>query len=88
MLFFLTIARKTAEKYKYPSFATETAFEYKYQIATETAERNTSKQVSAEETALRNVYNYSRIKFFFFFLKRSEYREIESRKWNGGNLGS
>jgi len=48
-----TIARETAEKYKYPSFATETAFEYKYQIAT--------------ETALRNMYNYSRIKFFFFF---------------------
>jgi len=39
--------------------------EYKYQIATETAERNTSKQVSAKETALRNVYNYSR-NFFFF----------------------
>jgi len=33
-------------------FATETAFEYKYQIATETAERNISKQVSAKETAL------------------------------------
>jgi len=29
---------ETAEKYKYPSFATETAFEYKYQIAMETAE--------------------------------------------------
>ena len=29
--------RETAEKYKYPSFTTETAFEYKYQIATETA---------------------------------------------------
>jgi len=35
----------------------------------ETAEQNTSKQVSAEETALRNVYNYSRIKFFFFFFE-------------------
>ena len=56
-----TIARETAEKYKYPNFATETAFEYKYQIATETAEWNTSKQVSAKETALRNVYDYSRI---------------------------
>ena len=64
-----TIARETAEKYKYPSFATETAFEYKYQIATETAEQNTSKQVSAKETALRNMYNYSRIKFFFFFFE-------------------
>jgi len=81
-----TIARETAEKYKYPSFATETAFEYKYQVATETVEQNTSKQVSAKETALRNVYNYSRIKFFF--LKRSECGETESRKWNGGNLGS
>jgi len=55
------------EQYKYPSFATETAFEYKYQIATETAERNTSKQVSAKETVLRNVYKYSRKFFFFFF---------------------
>ena len=45
----------------------ETAFEYKYQIATETAEWNTSKQVSAKETALWNVYKYSRINFFFFF---------------------
>ena len=62
-----TITRETVEKYKYPSFATETAFEYKYQIATETVERNTSKQVSAKETALQNVYDYSRINFFFFF---------------------
>jgi len=72
-------ARETAEKYKYPSFATETAFEYKYQIATGTAEQNTSKQVSANETALQSVYKYSRI-IFFFFLKRSECRETESRK--------
>jgi len=63
----LTTARKTAEKYKYPSFATETASEYKYQIATETVEQNTSKQVSTKETALRNVYKYSRKFFFFFF---------------------
>ena len=62
-----TITRETVEKYKYPSFATETAFEYKYQIATETVERNTSKQVSAKETALQNVYKYSRIIGFFFF---------------------
>jgi len=41
--------------------------EYKYQIATETAEQNTSKQVSAKETALWNVYKYSRIISFFFF---------------------
>ena len=47
-----TTARETAEKYKYPSFAMETAFEYKYQIAMKTAERNTSKQVSAKETVL------------------------------------
>jgi len=62
-----TIARETTEKYKYPNFATETAFEYKYQIATETVEWNTSKQVSAKETALQNMYDYSRIFFFFFF---------------------
>jgi len=68
---YLTIARETAEKYKYLSFATETAFEYKYQIAMETAEWNTSKQVSAKETALQNVYNYSRIIFFFEAEKQS-----------------
>jgi len=33
-------------------FATETTSEYKYQIATETGKQNTSKQVSAKETAL------------------------------------
>jgi len=49
-----------------PNFATETAFEYKYQMATETAERNTSKRVSAKETALRNVYKYSSKDFFIF----------------------
>jgi len=49
------------EEYKYPSFATETAFEYKYQIVMGTAEQNTSKQVSAIETALWSVYKYSRI---------------------------
>jgi len=60
------------EKYKYPSSATETDFEYKYQMATETAEQNTSKQFSAKETALRNVYKYSR-KDFFFFLNWSDF---------------
>jgi len=65
-----TTARETAEKYKYPSFAMETAFEYKYQIAMKTAERNTSKQVSAKETALRNVYNYSRIYIYIFEVKK------------------
>jgi len=68
------------EKYKYPRFATETAFEYKYQMAMETVEWNTSKQFSSKETALRNVYKYSRIIdfFFFFFLKWNEFRETES----------
>ena len=33
----------------------------------ETAERNTSKRVSAKETALQHVYKYSRIIFFFFW---------------------
>ena len=41
---------------KYTSFAMETASEYKYQIATETAKQNTGKQFSAKETALQNVY--------------------------------
>jgi len=41
-------------------------FEYKYQMAMETVEQNTSKQVSAKETILRNVYKYSRKVFFFF----------------------
>ena len=57
----------TVEKYKYLDLAMETAFEYKYRIATETAEQNTSKQFSTKETALRNVYKYSRIIGFFFF---------------------
>jgi len=83
----LTTARETAEKYKYPSFVMETAFEYKYQIAMETVERNTSKQVSAKETALRNVYKYLRIINFFFFLNRSDCRETESRKWIEGISG-
>jgi len=51
-------ARETAEKYKYSSFVTETASEYKYQIAMETAEWNTSKQLSTKKTALWNVYKY------------------------------
>ena len=79
-------ARETAEEYKYPSFTMETVFDYKYQIAMETAERNTSKRVSAKETALQHVYKYSRI-IFFFFLKQSECRETKSRKWNEGNSG-
>jgi len=62
-----TTTRETMEKYKYSSFTTETASKYKYRIATETVEQNTSKQVSAKETALQNVYKYSRIFFFFFF---------------------
>jgi len=59
----------TVEKYKYLDLAMETAFEYKYRIATETAEQNTSKQFSTKETALRNVYKYSRIIGFFFFFE-------------------
>ena len=42
----------TVEEYKYASFAMETASEYKYQIVTETAEQNTSKQISAGKTVL------------------------------------
>jgi len=41
-------------------------------MAMETVERNTSKQVSAKETALQNVYKYSRI---FFFLNWSDLRD-------------
>ena len=41
-------------------------FKYKYQITTETVEQNTSKQVSAKETALRNMYDYSRIYIYIF----------------------
>jgi len=73
-----TIARETAEKYKYSNFATETAFEYKYQIATETAERNTSKQVSAKETAPRNVYDYSRK---FFLSKVNAENRVKETGW-------
>jgi len=58
--------RKTVEQYKYPILVTEIAFEYKYQIVTKTVKWNTSKQVSAKETALQN-YKYSRRFFFFFF---------------------
>ena len=36
-------------------------------MATETAERNTSEQFSAKETALRNVYKYSRKDYFYFY---------------------
>jgi len=43
-------------------------------MATETAEQNTSNQVSAKETALRNVYKYSR-KIFFFFLNQRDFEE-------------
>jgi len=44
-------------------------------MATETAEWNTSNQVSAKETALRNVYKYSRKFFFFFFFYRRDFEE-------------
>jgi len=65
-------------------FAIETAFEYKFLIAMETAERNTSKQVSAKETALWNVYKYSRIIYIYIFLKWNECRETEAMEWNEG----
>jgi len=44
-------------------------------MAMETMERNTSKQVSAKETALQNVYKYSRkdYYYYFFFLNQSEF---------------
>jgi len=54
------------EKYKYPSFAIETASEYKYQITMETAEQNTSKQVSAKENCTPECVQVLK-KFFFFF---------------------
>jgi len=60
----VSFAIETASEYKY-QIATETASEYKYQIAIETVEQNTSKQVSAKETALQNVCKYSN----FFFLE-------------------
>jgi len=61
---------------------------YKYQIATETAERNTSKQ-----SVQRKLHSKMYIKThhhhykFFFFLKWSDCRETESRKWNEGISG-
>jgi len=58
---------ETVEEYKYASFATETASEYKYQITTETAKRNTSKQFSAKETALQNIYKDSLLLLLFLF---------------------
>jgi len=51
----------------------------------ETAERNTSKQVSAKETALQNIYKYSK-KIIFF--KQSEYGVTESRNEIKVFLGS
>jgi len=74
-----SFATETAFEYKYSSFAMETAFEYKYQIAMKTVERNTSKQVSTKETALWNVYKYSRF-FFFFFLNQSDFRKNEVKE--------
>jgi len=56
----------------------ETASEYKYQIATETAEWNISKQVSAKETVLWIVYKY--LNFFFFkavWVQRDEDKKVE-----------
>jgi len=50
-----------------PKLCNGDCLEYKYQIAMETAEWNTSKQVSAKKTALQNVYDYSRKFYFLFF---------------------
>ena len=58
--------------------------EYKYQIATETVEQNTSKQVSAKETALQNVYKYSRIIYFLFFIFYF-WSRVNVEKWSRGN---
>jgi len=63
-----TIARGNCGGVQVPKLCNGNCLEYKYQIATETAEWNTSKQVSAKETVLRNVYDYLRINIFFFFL--------------------
>ena len=54
---------RTVEEYKCVSFTMETVSEYKYQIVIETVEQNTSKQVSAKETALQNTSKHS---IFFF----------------------
>jgi len=62
----------------------ETAFEYKYQMTMETAEQNTSKQVSAKEIALQNVYKYSRKINFFFYLIGVISKKTELREWNDG----
>ena len=56
-----TIARENCGGVQVSKLCNGDCLEYKYQIAMETAEWNTSKQVSAKETALRNVYDYSRI---------------------------
>ena len=77
-----TTTMETAEEYKYASFATKTASEYKYWITTETAERNTSKQFSAKETALQNVYKDSLLLLllllFLFFWNRVD---TKKRSW-------
>ena len=62
------------ENYKYPSSAMETAFEYKYQMATETVEQNTSKQFSAKETNYTpECVQVLKERFFFFFLNWSDF---------------
>jgi len=55
----------------------KTASEYKYQVAMETAERNTSKQVSTKKTTLQNVYKY--LKKIFFF------NSVSTERWRRGN---
>jgi len=50
---------------------------YKYQIAMETVEQNTSKQISAKETALRNVYKYSLLLLLSIFFLKNRVEEME-----------
>jgi len=72
------------EKYKYMSFAMETASEYKYQIVMETVEQNTSKQVSAKETALQNTSKHS----IFFFKNRVSVKKQRQESEMKISLGS
>ena len=67
------VARETAEEYKYPISQWRLLLNTSTKMATETAERNTSKRVSTKEIALRNVYKYSRKDFFF--LNRSDFEQ-------------
>jgi len=84
----LTTAREIAERYKYPSFLMETAFEHKYQMAMETAERNTSTRwqwklqsgIQVIKLAQRKLHSEmctstQEKNFFFFFLNQRNFEE-------------